>query len=72
MIYIDFEKSNFQKFPTLIFLRKGTFPMEIQCKIDGVDPTSENVIIVREIFGRVSKLHAFGPPELRDANFLMI
>ena len=55
----------------VIFLRKGTFPMEIQCKIDGVDPTSENFIIVREIFGRVSKLHAIGP-ELRDANFLMI
>ena len=66
------ENLDFKNFRSHFFLRKGIFPMEIQCKIDGVDPASENFNIVREIFGRVSKLHAVGPPELRDANFLMI
>ncbi len=72
MTYIDFAKIDFSKFSksgNLYFSEKALL-LEIQYKIDGPDPTSENFIMVPKNFGRVVKLHALGPPELLDANFL--
>ena len=46
------------------------FSMEIQNKIDDLNPTSENSLMVPKISGRVTKLRAFRPPELLASNFL--
>ncbi len=61
-----------RKFPILFFSQNDNFPLENQYKIDDMDPTSENFLIVPKASDRVMRLRAFGAPVLLASNFLMI